>query len=92
MRQSTPQQEPYIFKSLIYCGICHRKMQGNHVRGDVYYRCRFSQEYALANRVDHPRNVLLREDVLVEPIDRWLAQAFAPAHRERTGLRHSRRS
>jgi site-specific DNA recombinase len=41
-------------------------------------RCRFPEEYALANRVQHPRNVYLRENWLTEPLDAWLAQAFAP--------------
>jgi hypothetical protein len=44
----------------------------------AYYRCRFPQEYALANRVAHPSNVYLREDVLVEPLDGWLLGALAP--------------
>ncbi|MFV2104953.1 zinc ribbon domain-containing protein, partial [Micromonospora sp. LOL_024] len=62
-------RHPYIFKSLVFCGICERKMQGQHSHGVAYYRCRFPQEYALANRVDHPRNVILREETLINPLD-----------------------
>lgn len=50
----------------------------------AYYRCRFPHEYALANRVDHPRNVILREDLAVPHLDGWLAGLFTPASRQRT--------
>ncbi|MBO4142124.1 hypothetical protein J5U46_18385 [Micromonospora tulbaghiae] len=53
-------------------------MQGQYNHGDAYYRCRFPQEYALANQVPHPRYVYLREDALTDPLDTWLASAFAP--------------
>jgi site-specific DNA recombinase len=39
---------------------------------------RYAQEYALANKVDHPRSVYLRERDLLEPLDAALATAFAP--------------
>ncbi|MFG1723145.1 hypothetical protein [Micromonospora sp. B006] len=42
------------------------------------------QEYALANKVDHPRNVIMREDVLITPLDTWLIQGFGPLHRRNT--------
>lgn len=59
-------------------------MQGQYNHGDAYYRCRFPQEYALANQVEHPRNVYLREDALTDPLDTWLASAFAPHRIEQT--------
>jgi hypothetical protein len=59
-------------------------MQGQYSHGVAYYRCRFPQEYALANRVDHPRNVYIREDAVIEPLDAWLAHLFAPHERDRT--------
>lgn len=77
-------RHPYIFKSLVHCGICGRKMQGQHSHGVAYYRCRYPQEYALANKVDHPRNVILREDVLITPLDTWLVQGFGPLQRRHT--------
>lgn len=58
--------------------VCDRRMQGRYNYGDAYYRCRFPQEYALANQVPHPRNVYLREDALTDPLDTWPASAFAP--------------
>jgi site-specific DNA recombinase len=77
-------RQPYVFRGLIYCAICDRRMQGQYSHGSAYYRCRFPQEYALANRVEHPRNVIMREDVLVDPLDAWLATALAPAQRDQT--------
>jgi site-specific DNA recombinase len=54
-------------------------MQGQRNNGEAYYRCRYAQEYALANKIDHPRNVYLRERDLVAPLDHALASAFTPA-------------
>ncbi|GHJ54321.1 hypothetical protein Nm8I071_36280 [Nonomuraea sp. TT08I-71] len=55
-----------------------------HPALSAYYRCRFPQEYALANEVEHPRNVYLREDALTDPLDTWLATAFAPDRLQKT--------
>jgi site-specific DNA recombinase len=52
-------------------------MQGQQNNGEAYYRCRYALEYALA-KVDHPRNVYLRERDLLEPLDAALASAFSP--------------
>jgi hypothetical protein len=43
-------------------------------------------EYALANRVQHPVNVYLRENLVIGEVDRWLAREFAP-HRMSETLR-----
>ncbi|GAA4580033.1 hypothetical protein GCM10023176_58940 [Micromonospora coerulea] len=59
-------------------------MQGQYNHGDAYYRCRFPQEYALANQVAHPSNVYLREDALTDPLDTWLTSAFTPHRIEQT--------
>jgi hypothetical protein len=50
-----------------------RTQQGQSSHGVAYYRCRFPQEYALANAIDHPRNVIMREDIMIGPLDAWLA-------------------
>jgi hypothetical protein len=51
-------------------------MQGHWANRAPYYRCRFPVEYALANRLEHPRNVTLRQDALLRPLDEWLAVKF----------------
>ena len=61
-------------------------MQSHWVNSAPYYRCRFPAEYALANRVQHPLNVNLREDAVIGRVDKWLALEFAP-HRMGETLR-----
>lgn len=68
----------YLFKGRLYCALCDRKMQGQQNNGEAYYRCRYPLEYALANTVDHPTNIYLREHDLIRPLDSALATAFAP--------------
>jgi hypothetical protein len=83
-RKAYRTRHPYIFKSLLYCAVCQRRMQGQHAHGVAYYRCRYPQEYALSNKVSHPKNVLMREELLITPLDQWLAQEFAPQRRAHT--------
>lgn len=53
-------------------------MQGHWINSAPYYRCRFPNEYALANKISHPRNVQLREDAFDAQVTGWLATALAP--------------
>lgn len=71
-------QHPYALRGCLRCGICGRRMQRHWVNGAPYYRCRFPAEYALANHVEHPLNVNLREDLLIGHVDQWLAREFTP--------------
>ena len=41
-------------------------------------RHRFPSEYALANKVRHPRNVYLRQDAFEAEVSGWLSTVFAP--------------
>ncbi|CAI7981001.1 hypothetical protein FRAHR75_950012 [Frankia sp. Hr75.2] len=68
----------YLFRGMLRCGLCTRKMQGNWVNAQAHYRCRYPQEYALANHVHHPNNVYLREAAIIRPLDDWLFTRFAP--------------
>ena len=52
-------------------------MPSHRVHDAPYYRCRFPAEYALANRVQRPLNVSLREDAIIGHVDEWLAREFA---------------
>lgn len=69
----------YALRGILHCGLCDRRMQGHRAHDAAYYRCRYPQEYGLANRVHHPSNVYLREDAVLPALDGWLAQAFAPS-------------
>ncbi|WP_280250272.1 zinc ribbon domain-containing protein [Nocardia abscessus] len=77
-RTTTRRQHPYAFKGLLFHDACGRRMQGNWNHGRPHYRCRYPSEYALANKLDHPTTVYLREDQLSGPIDSWLADIFHP--------------
>jgi site-specific DNA recombinase len=81
-----PRRTPrdYLFRGLLFCALCQRRMQGQWLRETAYYRCRFPDQYALANHLAHPRNVYLREDHITPPLDDWLLTALAPDHLEAT--------
>ncbi|TDB85603.1 recombinase family protein [Actinomadura sp. KC216] len=74
----------YVLRGALFCGICRRRMQSHWINNAAYYRCRFPEEYALANKVQHPRNVYVREDAVVPALDRWLCRYFAPHRRAET--------
>jgi site-specific DNA recombinase len=66
-RKRTP--HVYQLRGLLFCAACSRRMQSHWVNRAAYYRCRFPEEYALANKVSHPSNVYLREDRIVPQLD-----------------------
>jgi hypothetical protein len=68
----------YALRGCVWCGLCGRRMQRHRVRGTAYYRCRLAAEYALANHVEHPLSINLREDAVIGRVDRWLVREFAP--------------
>lgn len=74
----------YVLRGSLHCGICQRRMEGSWNNGEPYYRCRFGEEYALANHVQHPRNVYLREVAVLPRMDTWLGKYFAPHRRAGT--------
>jgi site-specific DNA recombinase len=73
-----------VDRGLLYCGLCDRRMQGHWANEPPYYRCRYPEEYALANRVLHPRNVYLREVDIVPKLDKWLGRLFTPRNVDAT--------
>lgn len=79
-RQPRATPRPYVLRGLMFCGLCNRRMQGSWNNGQSHYRCVFPQQYALANKVDHPRSLYLREAQVLRPLDTWLAEAFAPSN------------
>jgi hypothetical protein len=74
----------YLLKGLLCCGLCDRRMQGQPNHGHAYYRCRFPNEYALANKVKHPKTVYVREDQITPKLDAWLAEMLSPKNIDRT--------
>jgi hypothetical protein len=77
-RKTPRTRRPYVLRGAFHCGVCDRKMQGHWAHQAAYYRCRYPQKYALANRVRHPSNVYVREDAVLPALDGWLARALKP--------------
>jgi site-specific DNA recombinase len=77
--QHKPHSRPraYALRGVLHCGLCGRKMSAQMNNDQVYYRCRYPAEYALANRVDHPKTVYVREADVLGDVDDWLAELFA---------------
>ena len=84
VRQPRPTSQPFALHGLVVCALCHRRMQGSANHGRAHYRCRYPSEYAIANELDHPRNVYVREDQILGPLDGWLAQVFDPGQLDTT--------
>jgi DNA invertase Pin-like site-specific DNA recombinase len=63
---------PYLFRGLITCGVCRRRMVGNPNHGRLYYRCTASRDYVRQHQISHPPALYLREEAITEPIDQFL--------------------
>jgi site-specific DNA recombinase len=74
----------YALRGLVICGICLRRMQRHWTNAAPYYRCSYPNEYGLANQLANPRNVTLRQDAILRPLDSWLSRKFGPRHLSRT--------
>jgi site-specific DNA recombinase len=79
-RTVSRRRNPYLLRGLVRCGVCGRRMQGSWNHGRAHYRYKLPTEYALADKVDHPRTVYLREDDVVPRLDEWIASLFDPAN------------
>ncbi|HEX8131908.1 MAG TPA: GntR family transcriptional regulator [Actinomycetes bacterium] len=74
----------YPLRGRLHCRLCDRRLQGQWIRREAYYRCRYPAEYATAVGYDHPRSVYLREADLLPRIDAWLGRLTDPDHLEAT--------
>ena len=75
-RITTRRKHEYALKGLLFHGTYGRRMQGNWIHNTTHYRCHFPSEYAIANKIDHPLTVYLREDAILDQLDDWLANVF----------------
>ncbi|MFD4407710.1 recombinase family protein [Nocardia sp. NPDC058499] len=75
----------YLLSGLLRCDGCGRRMQAELVRDNVYYRCRAKTLAPGSAALEkHPRTVNLREDLVTDRIDGWLAGLFGREQRART--------
>ncbi len=72
VRKPRPRSQPFALRGLVVCALCQRKMQGSANHGRAHDRCRYPSEYAMANELDHQKNVCVREDQILGPLDGWL--------------------
>jgi DNA invertase Pin-like site-specific DNA recombinase len=75
----------YLFRGLIRCGVCTRKMEASPRAHGMYYRCPARTlapgSPALA---EHPPSVYLREDPLLHAVNGWIGELFQPDQVDRT--------
>jgi hypothetical protein len=68
----------YLLRGRIRCSACGRRMTGtNQGHNRRYYRCELRRSRPGATS-DHPVDVYVRENALVDALDRWLDELFAP--------------
>jgi hypothetical protein len=53
-------------------------MSGKWNNDQAYYLCRYPAEYALANKISHPKHVYIKEADVLGHVDDWLEELFAP--------------
>jgi len=67
----------YLLRGRVHCAVCGRRMTGTNQGNDRrYYRCELRRSRPGA-RIDHPVDVYVREQPLVEALDEWLNELFA---------------
>jgi hypothetical protein len=64
----------YLFRGLLRCGVCGRRMEGSFNHGRLYYRCAASRDFVWQHRISHPPCLYLREASIAGPVDRFLHQ------------------
>ena len=78
------QSRPYHLAGLLRCGACQRMLDSCWSHGKAAYRCRHGHTSASAKRGDRPKNLYVREDVIVTIIhghdDSEMTAADVAAH------------
>lgn len=76
---SRSSQHPYLLRGVLRCGLCDRRMQGSaRAGGRILYRCEYGKGRSLPVGCEHPPTVYVREDLIVGPLDGWLASLATP--------------
>jgi DNA invertase Pin-like site-specific DNA recombinase len=84
-RAGRPTKRTYLFRGLIRCTVCGRKMEGSPRVHGMYYRCPARTlapgSPALAS---HPPTVYIREDPLRDAVNGWIGELFHRDNVDRT--------
>ena len=84
-RSGRPTKRTYLFRGLIRCAVCTRKMEASPRAHAMYYRCP-ARTLAPESPVlaTHPPAVYLREDPVRDAVNAWLGELFHPDHIDHT--------
>ena len=83
-RAPKPASRPYLLRGRVFCASCGRRMHGQTRSGKRrYYRCAAQARYPGITDA-HPRDVLVREQPIIDALDEWLDELFAPEHATQT--------
>ena len=75
---------PYLLRGRVFCASCGRRMHGQTRSAKRrYYRCAAQARYPGITDA-HPRDVLVREQPIIDALDEWLDELFAPEHATHT--------
>lgn len=74
----------YRFRSYVICDLCRRRCFGEEHKGNTYYRCspNAKDHGHLAWFAEHPRAAYVREDLLIEPLQRFFRDRIFGAGRQ----------
>ncbi|MFI5563334.1 recombinase family protein [Amycolatopsis japonica] len=84
-RAGRPVKHVYLFRGLIRCAACERKMEGSPRKYGMYYRCpaRTLAPGAPA-LLTHPPTIYLREEPLRDAVNGWIGGLFDQQNIEQT--------
>ncbi len=71
----------YALRGRVRCGLCGRRMEGSHQKGNNWYRCQFVSRRGVAgaDAAGHPRVLGIKEDIILEHTLDFLARRiFGP--------------
>ena len=74
----------YLLRGRVFCASCGRRMHGQtRSAARRYYRCAAQARYPGITDA-HPRDVLVREQPIIDALNEWLSELFAPEHSTQT--------
>jgi DNA invertase Pin-like site-specific DNA recombinase len=82
-RAPKPASRPYLLRGRVFCASCGRRMHGQTRGKRRYYRCAAHARYPGITDA-HPRDVLVREQPIIDALDEWLDELFAPEQASQT--------
>ena len=82
-RAPKPSSRPYLLRGRVFCASADAYARPNPRRRRRYYRCAAQARYPGITDA-HPRDVLVREQPILDALDEWLDELFAPEHATET--------